>query len=297
MADGNITGATALTHIINSEIIDNLIALPLRENSTIMPLVAYRKLSEGQGAVHTFTGWPTDTAADITETTDIDATVVGTLTNVQVTAGVVGIMREVSDYAAFANLLGPDGIVRALVADGSEACRVMAEDDLANLLDAATGATLGTTTVDFSVADLVQGIAGMRTLNVPGPYVAVFDDQAAYDLMLSMATTTGTAWSGDKSLLNSASGGYIGSPMGVSCFYSNYPDTANSAADVCSGIWADPRVGANEQYCPFAYVEMWSPRVKMIAVPESPGVRFSITYAYGVGTKRPAAGIYWATDA
>jgi len=172
------------------------------------------------------------------------------------------------------------------------------EDDLAALMASLTGTAIGSTGVNLSVANVIEAIARLRTAKVSGKLVSVLDDQACYDFTAGVAAATGAVFGGgniDQDVLNSRMDGEAGSFMGVRFFYSNLTDTANTGADVVSGMWVDP--ASNDEQCALAWVQLWAPRVRERIDPYIPSREMSVTAAQGVGVKYAALGIPITTDA
>ncbi len=291
------TTATTLTNIINSEVIEASIANYLIDAVVISPLVTYRSLAGRASKVYTFPRWVKDTGSDMTESVALTNTAM-TMSESSITVAQVGIAREITDFAAETNMLGPAALFSRVLQDGIALCAEMREDDLAALFASLTGNTIGSTGVDLSLANFIEAIARMRTAKVRGKYVCVLDDQAMYDLMQAVSSATGTVWSNGQAaqdVINSRSDGFVGSVAGVDIWYTNYTDTANGAADVVSGIWADP--ASNDDQCALGWVELWAPRVRERIDPYLPSTEISVTSAYGVGAKYAAAGCPIITDA
>lgn len=292
------TGTTAVTHNINSEVIDQMIADYLIDATVISPLVSYRSIAGESSKVWTFTRWDKDTGGDITELTAISNTVMAMSEN-SVTVAQVGIMREISDFAAATVKMGAGALYARVLQDGAALATEMREDDLAALFISATGTTIGTSGVDLSVANFIEAIARLRTAKARGKYISVLDDQQSYDLSAAVAAATGAVWGNSSAVqntvLNSRSDGYVGNLLGVDIWYTNLTDTTNTAADVVGSIWVDP--ASNDEHCAYAWVELWAPRVRERTDPHVPSMEMSVTAAYGVGGKRLAAACPIVTDA
>ncbi len=288
---------TTLTEFVQAEIVNATIKAYLIDANVISPLVQYASLADQGSKSMSFTLFTKDTAADITEATamtnnDMDSS------DVSITVAQVGIVREITDFAAATVRMGAQALFQLAVNDGVALCTEMLEDDLAALFASATGTTVGTSGADLSVANHVEAIARLRTAKVRGKYVAVYDDQQAYDIMAGVAASTGVSLGRgdvDQSVLNSGSDGYVGSLMNVPIWMTNLTDTANTAANVVGSMFADG--GANPEACAYTWVELWAPRLKMVTSPRMPSEVLSVTAAYGVGCTHPTAGIPVITDA
>jgi hypothetical protein len=292
------TGVTALTNIINSEVIEQDVADYLIDANVISPISTYRSIAGRASKVWTFTRWSKDSGNDITDGTGLSGNTVMAMTETSATVGVVGIAREVTDFASETTIMGPAQLYNRVFQDGAALSMEMLEDDLAALPASFTGTTVGTSGVDMSVANFIEAIARLRTAKARGKYVCVLDDQQSYDLSAAVAAATGAVWgnqSVDNTILNSRSDGYVGSLLGVDIWYTNLTDTANGGADVEGGMWLDP--ASNDEQCATAWVELWAPRVRARVDPYMVSQEISVTMAYGVAAKYPAAGIPIVTDA
>src|SRR5688572_21555858 len=132
------TTTTTLTEIINSEVIDAMIASYAIDANVIAPLVSYRSIAGQATKTVAFTRWDKDTGTDITEATAISSNDDLTLSENTVTVAQVGILRELTDFAAATTVLGEAGINAMIVKDGVALCQEMREDDLAALFISAT---------------------------------------------------------------------------------------------------------------------------------------------------------------
>ena len=291
------TTTTTLTELVQAEIVAMTIKAYLIDANVIIPLCQYASLA-GQGSkVMSFPLWTKNTAVDITEATAMSNKAFDT-SEVSVTVAQVGILREITDFVAATAKIGEAALFNAVVQDGVALVTEMLEDDLAALFASATGATVGTSGSDITIANHVEAIAKMRTQRVRGNFVAVYDDQQAFDLMAAVAATTGTPFAGgnvDQSVLNAGSSGYVGSLMNVPIWMSNLTDTANTAADVVGSMFADG--GTAPEYCAYTWVELWAPRLREVVVPGMPSRIVSTTFAYGSAATHPTAAIAMITDA
>lgn len=297
MADEPTT-TTTLTELVAAEVVSTAIKDYLIDANVIIPRFEFASIA-GRGTKSlAVPRWVKESAGvDITEGTEMDTEDLETL-DVSITVAQVGVNREITDFAAETVNIGPQALFNFVMMDGVALCLEMAEDDGAAQFASLTGATVGTSGSDLTVANFVEALAKMRTINARGRYTACFDDQAAYDLLAAIAASTGTVFanaSTDQSLLNARSDGVMGSLFGVECTVSNLTDTANTGADVVSAMWVDP--ASNPGHCPFTFVQLWGPRLKTNTNVDMPSWKGSTTMAYGVGTTHAAAGVKIVTDA
>lgn len=288
---------TTLTELVQAEIVEMAIKDYLIDLPVINPLCQYRSIA-GQGSkAMSFPTWTKDVGADITEGTAMTNNDLDT-SEVSVTVAQVGILREVTDFVADTAKIGAQALFNAVLRDGTLLVTEMLEDDLAALFASATGATIGTSGVDLSLANWAEAVAKARTLKLRGNLAAVLDDQQALDLMTAVMATTGAVFGGgniDQSVLNAGTDGYIGSLMNVPIWVTNLTDTANGAADVVGSMFVTG--SSNEANCPYTWVELNAPRVRQRVEPAMPSLLISTVFAYGVACTFPAAAEKIVTDA
>ncbi|MHA1574015.1 MAG: hypothetical protein ACTSX8_08470 [Alphaproteobacteria bacterium] len=290
------TTTTTLTELVAAEVVELSIKDYLIDAPVINPLCEFASIAGLGSKVKSFARWVKDAGGDITEATAMSNTALETL-EVSVTVAQVGILREIMDFAAETVNIGPQGLFQAILDDGVALVVEMLEDDLAALF-ASADTTVGTTTVDMTIANFVEGIAKMRTAKARGQYVAVLDDQQAFDLTAAIAASTGAVWGGgnvDQSILNARSDGFVGSLMEVPIYMTNLTDTANGAADVVGIMMVD--AASNKSNAAISWVQLWAPRVRQTVQPSMPSVIVSTTFAYGVAMTHTAAAVQFVTDA
>jgi hypothetical protein len=280
------TLSTSLTEIVNSEYISTLIMMYGYDAMVIAPLCRTENLAGRATASVSFPQWELDAVSAVTTegTTTLSNVELQTTEIANVTAAQVGILREVTELAKEVNMLGPDGLERFIVEDGGRLCMLNLENDLAALLSGFT-TTVGSTGVDFSVANFVQAIATLDTKNARGQKVCVLDDQQAFDLRAAVAASTAGVFANSataaQSVLNANSNGFVGELFGVPIWLTNLTDTANTGADVVGAMFIN---GATDPgFAGFGIALLWQPRVKMIPLPDQVSDQIAITMAYGVG--------------
>lgn len=283
----NETTSTALTEIVNSEAISRLILAYGADASVVAPLCAVLDISGQATAAGSFPQWELDATEDITEGST-------TLSNVQlqtteiaaITAGQIGVLREVTEYAAATNLLGEEGLRRFIVEDGAKLCTLDLENDLCALFSG-FATTVGTSGSDLTVANFVEAISRVEGLkNARGRKAAVLDDQQAFDLRAAVAASTGTVFASAAQqlqdvLMQREDNGYVGNLFGVEIFQTNLTDTANTNADVVGWMGIDAR--SNPSYASLGIVQLWLPRVRMLMLPDQVAEQVATTAAWGVG--------------
>lgn len=292
----NETTGTSLTELVAYEVVEQSIKDYLIDLPVISPLCQYRNLTGRGSRTSSFSLWVKDSGADISEGTGLSNNELET-TQVSVTIAQVGVLRELTDFVASTAVLSEQELFAKIRDDGAKLVVEMLEDDLAALFASATGATVGTSGADLSVANLIEVIAKAKTLKVRGNLVGVLDDQAAYDAMAAIASVTGSGYNGqvDQSVLEARTDGYLGSFMRFPMWVSNLTDTANGSADVCSGAFID--AASNEAHCPFSFCDLGAPKVFQETSSAMPSYKISTVYSYGVACTHPTAAIQLVTDA
>jgi hypothetical protein len=292
------TTRTSLTEIVNSEAIQSLILQYGYDKTVISPLCRVADLRGAASAVASFPQWELDAVADITTegTTTLSNTELQTTEVATITAAAVGVLRHVTMHASATNMLGPDGLMRFIVEDGSRLCVLELENDLAALFSGFSQ-SVGQSGTDLSISNFVEAIAKMDTANARGRKVCVLDDQAASDIRTSVATSTGTVFAGQASLqsvLNANSDAFVGVLFDVPIWLTNLTDTANTNADVVSAMFVDG--AASPEYAALGIALLWEPTMQAVAAPEALAEQVAISMAYGVG-RISAFGVKIVTDA
>lgn len=292
------TTGTSLTELVNSEFIEPLIIDYAIDKMVIAPLVRTSNLAGKATKTASFPRWLKDTAADLTEGSDLSNNELETSEVAVITAAQVGILREVTDLAADTTIMGPQGLMDFIVRDGAMLCTEMLEDDLAARF-ASASVTVGTSGSDLSVANFVEAIAKLDTAAVRGEKVCVLDDQQAFDLRAAVAASTATVFAnaaaGAQSVLNARSDAYVGEMFGVRTWLTNLTDTANMGADVVGAMLINGATSPN--YAPIGAAVLWQPRVKQLPDVATNSTLINVTMCYGEGETFDAAYVKLVTDA
>lgn len=295
-ADANVTRGDSLTELVQAETVNLSIKDFLIDLPVISPLAEYVNMTGKGTRVHSFPLWVKDTGADLTEAEAMTATELET-TQVSVTIAQVGILREVTTFVAETSVISPQELFAKIREDGVKLVIEMLEDDLAALFASLTGATIGTSGSDLSLANIVESAAKARTLKLRGQLAGVLDDQQGYDLMAAVMASTATGLNGniDQSVLNASTDGYIGSLLRIPFFVTNLTDTANGAADVVGALFVTG--ASNAAHCPISFCDLGPPKMLQDVNVTMPSYRISTVYTYGVAATYPGAGQNYTTDA
>jgi hypothetical protein len=274
----NETTITTLTEIVNAEMIIPRIMDYAIDAMVATSLCRMEDLSGAHSKVASFPIFEKDTAVAVAEAASLSNNDF-TTADTQVTAGQVGILREITKMAAMTNVLGPVGIGDAIARDGGMLCAEVAEND---------------TGVDLSVANMIEAIGKFRTAKSRGVPVFVLDDQQMVDLSTAVAAATGTVWaSGNgQSILNSSTTGIAGQFLGSEVRWTGLTDTANAGADVVGALL---NTGVPE--ATIGFVWLWAPTLDTDKDIAKVSTKYAITTAYGVGLINDGSGVKLVTDA
>lgn len=181
---------------------------------------------------------PTADGASVANTALTDA-------SVTITPGRQSKAYEASDLAR-----GTGGLidVTAFALDAVQSHASTLVSLVANVTDGFT-ATVGTSTVDLSIADFLAAIQALEVANVPAPYLAILHPQQVGDLRAALASAGGGAiqWmDASRAQIERVGTGARGSFAGVDIFSTSHVPTANAGADRAGGmfgrgavLWAD----------------------------------------------------------
>lgn len=275
------TTSTTLTELVNSEFISPLILDYAIDEMVIAPVCRVESLAGKATATAAFPGWVKDTGADLTEASDLSNNALETTEATPLTATMVGILREVTDFAVETSIVGPS-LMSFILEDGRKLCAEMLEDDLAAVFTNASN-SVGTSGVDMSVANFVEAIAKLDTAKARGRMVAVLDDQQSLDLRTAVAASGATVFAnsatGAQSILNGNPGGYKGTLFGVDIFMTNLTDAAGG--NVTGAMLID---GAQSpKNAPIGIASLWDFKVKQVSDPATISELVSVSMAYACG--------------
>lgn len=296
----NETRTTEVTNLVNSEAIETEIMDYAADLIVAAPWCRVANLI-GRGTLTTaWPRWSKDAGSDITQGTALSNQTMDTA-EVTTTAAGVGVLREILLTAEEAVIPGVD-LRSYAIEDGTYLVTEMLEDDLVATFASATGATVGVSGQDFSIANFVEAIAKMRTAKARGQYVSVLDDQAGFDFQQSVATAGAAVLGGgniDQTVLNSRNDGYMGSFMNVPIGITNLTDTANGGADVVSGMFVNgnPAMGGNPRNAGIGWNYLRLPKVMERDDPAMTSHILSVSMVYGASMIYTALCVQMVTDA
>lgn len=261
--------------------------------AVIAPLVAVEDL-EGKPTKKVYVGrWPdlSGTTLTTTEGTDFSDTAVAP-TAVALTAAVLGISFEIMDLLAESS---PLASVAQFTPQGAGVLAQKADDDIAALFAALNGGTaVGSTGVDLSLANLIDGIVALDSNQAVGQAVAVLHPRQIGDLAASVgAYTVGGSFAGTQSagiidkLANTPGNGFVMQFAGLNIYKSPRCPSVNSGADRSGAIFTRDAI---------TMARKWGIRSETIRNPRGPSLDLVLTAAYAVAETADQFGIPVTTD-
>ena len=278
------TTMTSLTELINSELIDPMIADYAIDYMVAIPACRERNLAGAATRVAAFPKWVKDSAAALATEFDSSSNNELETTEVTVTAAKVGITREPSEELLATTILGAAGLVEFVVEDGGRLIgEKMDTDALALFTSATSHASHGGTA--YSIAYFIEEMAKMRVLKAAAPWTKFAGAKQSEDLQASIAATTGTVFGNSaqnaQGILRTSENGFMGHVFGIPVMYSNLVPTSDAAANEVGAMLTDAR--GNERQAALALAILWAPRLMHVEQPRTVSHLYTIHAAYGVG--------------
>jgi len=229
------------------------------------------------------------TAAAVNEGTELANTAL-TTAKVTGTAGEVGIMATVTDVLEVSDIPAAHG-ARLRQLGRSIADKI--DVDITALF-ASFSSTVGTTTVDLSLANILEAIYTLEVANAPKPYVGVLHPIQISDMRTALETNANSPFQSQgiragTNELGPAGNGFAGEWFGLPIYFSTNVPTANAAADRAGGIFS-----ANYA---LGMVKKWSSKIVPMYWPPIRGWVLTATANYGVFEIEDSAGVALITDA
>lgn len=251
----NETRTNEVTEYINSEWIRPVINLAAKGRAVAAQFALQLDL-RGKGTSTAAIGQEVSDAAegslgsfDLTEATDMSNTAFET-TEQTVSTGEYGIKRTITDTAVEDNILGESGLMGFIVESGARDMAICIDDDVCALLGSFS-TTVGTTTVDLTLANMAQAVASLRGNEMPAPDGAVFilGNQQGSDYDAALVAAQGTQLANYHTKPESANGldGYLGTWMMNPIHITSLVDTANTGADEAGALFIRGDGGKNPQ--------------------------------------------------
>ena len=238
--------------------------------------------------------WPTQddpgAAANIVEGTGASNTALNT-SAATATATIEGQMATVTDFLAVISRV--DALQHfAQVLGRSVAERI--EDVCAGIIDDFSN-TVGTTTVDLTVAQFLEGVSTLEQNDATGQAVAVLHPVQIGDLRTGVTATSNQHFAanpdGDFSLMGGLDNmaGFAGSLFNVPLYQTSAVVTANAGADRAGAIFVRNHA--------LGYYELWGPRIETERDASLPGTEIVATTSFGVVEVLDREGVSVISDA
>lgn len=229
------------------------------------------------------------TAASVAEGTELANTAL-TTAKVTGTASEVGIMATVTDVLEVSDIPAAHG---ARLRQLGRAIADKIDVDITALF-ASFSNTVGTTTVDLSLANILEAIYTLEAANAPKPYVGVLHPVQISDMRTALETNANSPFQSQgiragTNELGPAGNGYAGEWFGLPIYFSTNVPTANAAADRAGGIFS-----ANYA---LGMVHKWASKIVPMYWPPIRGWVLTATANYGVFEIEDTAGVAVITDA
>ena len=236
----------ANTTTVNSELFVNLLAdsrYAAAEASVARQLTSVYNVAKGQSKTVQIPVWAAVSAANPGEGSAFSAANTNT-TSSTITMDEYGVYHQVTDLLA-------DSVSNSVVAQLGEASgRAMAEkiDEICwATFSSFTGGTVGASGTELTLDLILKAAATLKSGKVPGPYYAVIDPRAAYNLKKEIGAVGGSTDNrgglAGSDLQNRVLNGYfIGTAAGVEIYESSLI-TEDSAEAMTQGVFAPSAIG------------------------------------------------------
>ncbi len=229
------------------------------------------------------------TAAALTEGTEVANTAL-TTSKVTGTAAEIGIMATVTDVLEVSDIPAAHG---ARLRQLGRAIANKIDVDITALY-ASFSNTVGTTTADLTLANLLSAIYTLEAADAPKPYVGVLHPIQISDMRTALETNANSPFQSQgiragTNELGPAGNGFAGEWFGLPIYFSTNVPTANAAADRAGGIFS-----ANYA---LGMVKKWSSKIVPMYWPPIRGWVLTATANYGVFEIEDDAGVAVITDA
>jgi hypothetical protein len=295
------TTLTTLTELVNSEAIESLIMDYALDAMNASSFCRISDISSDATLVASFPIWVKDVAVAVSEGSDMDLDDLET-TQVSVTAGMFGVLREVTDLVASTTILG-SALVPEIIAEASRLCMEKLEDLVVACFTNASG-SVGTTTANLTIAQFVGAYHALNANLVQGQKVAVLAPIQVADLVDALIAATATVWSNpgtDNRLLNGQSGvdGNMGALLNVPVYQSSLCDLSGDSEDRIGAMFVNGNAGngGNPKFAAYGLAMKWLPKVRVTS--DAPGSSdvLGITMCAGAAEIRDASTIKIVSDA
>jgi N4-gp56 family major capsid protein len=229
------------------------------------------------------------TAAAVNEGTELANTAL-TTAKVTGTAGEVGIMATVTDVLEVSDIPAAHG---ARLRQLGRALGDKLDVDI-TALGSGFSSSVGATTVDLSVANILSAIYTLEAADAPKPFVGVLHPVQISDIRTALESNANAPFQSmgiraGTNELGPAGNGFAGSWFGLDLYFSTNVPTANAGADRAGMIFS-------RGYA-LGMVEKWAAKIVPMYWPPIRGWVLVATANYGVFEIEDSAGVGVVTDA
>ena len=206
------------------------------------------------------------------------------------TAGEVGIMATITDVLEVSDIPAAHG---ARLKQLGRAIADKIDVDITALF-ASFSSSVGTTTADLTLANILETIYTLEVANAPKPYVGVLHPVQISDMRTALETNANSPFQSQgiqagTNELGPAGNGFAGSWFGIPIYFSTNVPTANGGDDRAGGVFS-----ANYA---LGMVNKWASKIVPMYWPPIRGWVLTATANYGVFEIEDAAGVAVVTDA
>jgi len=213
---------------------------------------------------------------------------------VTLTVAEVGLVLAISDLLSTSDIVGMDHYA-------DQASQALANKVTVDILALNTGfnggTAVGSTGVNLTEQNIIDGVTTVAAANVPGPYHGILHPQQWNDLAGGVGATLNplnapgsqNTFQTSNDLTSPIFDGGMREMYGVNWTVSGNVPTANAGADR-AGVILNPRYG-------IGYLDKWGARVAYERDESGRLTEIVIVAAYAVGELRDAAGVPVVTDA
>jgi N4-gp56 family major capsid protein len=229
------------------------------------------------------------TAAAVNEGVELSNTAL-TTAKATGTAGEIGIMATVTDVLEVSDIPAAHG---ARLKQLGRAIADKIDVDITALIATFT-TTVGTTTADLTLANILSAIYTLESQDAPKPYVGVLHPVQISDMRTALETNANSPFQSQgirsgTNELGPSGVGFAGEWFGIPLYFSTNVPTANAAADRAGGIFS-------VNYA-LGMVEKWASKIVPMYWPPIRGWVLTATANYGVFLIEDNAGVKVVTDA
>ena len=240
----NLSGNARVAAILNQFVVTKLTDTASLVNH---PSITQLRSMNGSGSTVVqvpVVSWGANAMASVAENATVSNTAL-TSTNVNVTIARQALRRQISDLA----MLTATGIPLDVTLDNIAADMVLAYNKRVTTMIAALSSgfssSVGSTTVDLTVANFYAAIFGLQLNSADGMFTAILHPQQINDLISSLRSETGPgqylATSQDQ--VQAKGPGFRGNLFGVDIFASANVPTATAGADYLGMMIAPGAIG------------------------------------------------------